>query len=357
MKKYSEISVIVCFKNAEKTIKSTLESILNQTFKDFELILIDDNSEDSSLECCKELQKKNNNIRIFSFSNNLKPLKARQEGVRNSNSKYIFFCDADDILPSNSLEVLHDIATETDVDVVCGGFQYVIGRKLNFVYDFKNVLNFDGKLINDLIVNFNENEKTKYSFFGGHSIPISFWGKLFRRDKLIDFEKADLPCLHNFDDTYGNLIIFNSIKSIYFTPKLVYKYYHGGFTSKVNHDILKDFDKVYLLRKNNNLNEQSKNLSNLEYFNVFISYIENCMIVENTKKQDIHHIVNKHLKDGYLNEVVEYFLNVNTNNDLIKSLSCNDIDVFEKEIRKSVESKKLKRKLTRLSLSFINKFL
>lgn len=99
------ISVIVPIYNAEKYLKTTIGSILNQTYKDFELLLVDDGSTDSSLQICKELSQKDSRIRILHKSNG-GVSSARNYGLRNAKGEYITFCDNDDYFYPDYLEVM-----------------------------------------------------------------------------------------------------------------------------------------------------------------------------------------------------------------------------------------------------------
>jgi glycosyltransferase involved in cell wall biosynthesis len=101
-----EVSVIIPMYNAEGTIIKCLNSVLVQTYKDFEVIIIDDGSIDRSYEIVKDyLTKKNiQNLKLLK-QNNRGPGIARNRGIKNSKGKYIAFLDADDIWRSNKLEI------------------------------------------------------------------------------------------------------------------------------------------------------------------------------------------------------------------------------------------------------------
>ncbi|NEQ66045.1 MAG: glycosyltransferase [Symploca sp. SIO2D2] len=95
------ISVIIPAYNAESTIKETIDSILNQTFTDFELIVINDGSQDSTLEVVSSIS--DSRIRVFSFSN-AGVSAARNRGIGEAKGKYFSFIDADDLWTPDKLE-------------------------------------------------------------------------------------------------------------------------------------------------------------------------------------------------------------------------------------------------------------
>lgn len=105
------ISIIVPVYNTEQYISRCIESILNQTFKDFELILIDDGSRDRSGEICDEYAKKDNRIRVF-HNNNQGVSATRNYGINISKGKYLMFCDSDDWVADNWCEELYNTILE-----------------------------------------------------------------------------------------------------------------------------------------------------------------------------------------------------------------------------------------------------
>ena len=100
-------SIIVPMYNAEKYIRICVNSILMQTFQDFELIIVDDCSTDNSYNICRELYGNNEKIHLFRHEKNQGPGIARNLGMENSRGEYIFFIDSDDAIIPNALEKLH----------------------------------------------------------------------------------------------------------------------------------------------------------------------------------------------------------------------------------------------------------
>lgn len=101
-----EVSVIIPMYNAENTIIECLDSVMAQTYKDFEGIIIDDGSTDGSYEIVKDyITKSNIQNLILLKQNNQGPSVARNKGIKNSKGKYIAFLDADDLWKRNKLEV------------------------------------------------------------------------------------------------------------------------------------------------------------------------------------------------------------------------------------------------------------
>ena len=115
----SDISIIVPIYNAEKYIKKCVNSLINQTKKELEIILINDGSTDDTLKILKEYKDK----RIKLFSNKNQGIgKTRNFGISKATSEYIMFCDSDDYYEPNMCELMYDIAKKEDLDIVICDF-------------------------------------------------------------------------------------------------------------------------------------------------------------------------------------------------------------------------------------------
>lgn len=110
------ISVVVPVYNAGEYLASCIESILRQTFKDFELILVDDGSTDQSLGICTQYEKREKRIKVI-HKNNEGVNKTRWRGVQEASAEWITFCDADDTLTDDALEQLYSLHDGTDIVV------------------------------------------------------------------------------------------------------------------------------------------------------------------------------------------------------------------------------------------------
>lgn len=115
-----EVSIIVPVYNNEKYLKQCLNSIINQTFKDIEIILVDDGSTDKSASICDEYAKKDNRI-IVVHGQNTGVSHARNIGIELSKGKYMIFCDSDDRIEDDFVEVHYKIINTKSTDMVCSG--------------------------------------------------------------------------------------------------------------------------------------------------------------------------------------------------------------------------------------------
>lgn len=114
----AKISIIIPVYNSEKYIRRCLNSILNQTFQDFEIILIDDNSKDNSLKIICEIEKTyKDKIKILKNDKNIGAGASRNKGLKIASGEYITFIDSDDYIEKNTLKRMYESCVNTDSDI------------------------------------------------------------------------------------------------------------------------------------------------------------------------------------------------------------------------------------------------
>ncbi|RAM51247.1 MAG: glycosyltransferase family 2 protein [Hapalosiphonaceae cyanobacterium JJU2] len=117
-----EISVIVCTYNREKYLNHCIDSVITQTFQDWELIIVDDGSQDNSFAIVNNYLQEFNNIRYLKHKNK-KQCYAKNAGIQASFGRYITFIDSDDVYKKNHLESrLEYMKFNPEVDLIQGGF-------------------------------------------------------------------------------------------------------------------------------------------------------------------------------------------------------------------------------------------
>lgn len=119
----AEVSVIVPVYQVEQYLKQCLDSIVNQTFKEIEIILVDDGSKDNSGKICDEYALKDNRVKVI-HTTNIRAAGARNLGLDNMTGKYFMFVDSDDCIAVNMVEKLYYKIQETDFDIVCCNYRY-----------------------------------------------------------------------------------------------------------------------------------------------------------------------------------------------------------------------------------------
>ncbi|EAI8628371.1 glycosyltransferase family 2 protein, partial [Campylobacter jejuni] len=167
----SQISIILPTYNVEKYIARALESCINQTFKDIEIIVVDDCGNDKSIDIAKEYASEDDRIKIIHNEENLKLLRARYEGAKVATSPYIMFLDSDDYLELNACEEcikILDMGGGGKIDLLC--FEAFITnakksiKKLNIKQGKYNNKEFTMQIL-----------KTKNPFW-------TMWAKIIKKD-------------------------------------------------------------------------------------------------------------------------------------------------------------------------------
>ncbi|MBF04307.1 MAG: glycosyl transferase family 2 [Flavobacterium sp.] len=117
------VSVIIPVYNVEKYISEAIESVLNQTYKDIEIILVDDGSIDNSLSICKQFAQQNQNIKLIEQQNSGVSI-ARNNGLSVAVGEYVFFMDSDDTIDAEFIRTSHEVAKAEDANIVIVGDYY-----------------------------------------------------------------------------------------------------------------------------------------------------------------------------------------------------------------------------------------
>ena len=140
----AQISIVIPVYNVEKYLRECLDSVINQTLHDIEIICINDGSTDSSLEILKEYSQKDSRF-ILIDRGNRGVAKSRNEGIEKAQGEFVCFMDPDDIYPhTDILETLYKKAIENNV-LICGGeFSHYAGKGAELTQDYKG--SFDGYL-------------------------------------------------------------------------------------------------------------------------------------------------------------------------------------------------------------------
>lgn len=120
----SKVSIVVPVFNTEKYLDRCLESIVNQTYKKLEIIIVDDGSKAECAQLCDDWGKKDSRIKVL-HKQNAGLGKARNTGISAATGEYLFFVDSDDYIDENTVESCVECVKETKAEVVCYGFLFV----------------------------------------------------------------------------------------------------------------------------------------------------------------------------------------------------------------------------------------
>ena len=218
------ISVVIPIYNVSSYLRLCLESIENQTYPHFEVLLVNDGSRDDSKDICQEFIHKDECFRYFE-QENLGISVARNTGILNSNGEFITFIEGDDFVDPNYLEELYHTALKNDSEIVIGSY-----KEFN-----ENDNNYYIHVFGDLEEHFNQNELMKKR---GIEFETS-WGILFHQ-RL--FEHIQFPVGKSMGDCFTNYKLFiESCKASYIHKDFyIHRIRKGSLTQPITEKLLSD---------------------------------------------------------------------------------------------------------------------
>ena len=220
-------SIIIPVYNTEKYLSRCLDSVVNQTFKDIEIIIVNDASQGNCKEIVKEYLKKDNRIKYIEHNENKSLLQARKTGNINSTGKYIMYVDSDDEIEINACEEIYKIVSKEEFDIVSFGTKVISNDKTKFIgwALSTNRFNINSKFLLAEVIN--------------QRISHNMWNKVFHRriiEKLIEYI-SDIRIM-NAEDMLQCLIAFYFSKSYKVIQKPLYIYYADiGVSNKNTNEI------------------------------------------------------------------------------------------------------------------------
>ena len=226
------ISIIVPVYNVENYLRMCLDSIMSQTYQNFECVLINDGSPDNSADICREYVSKDSRFRYFEKENGGLS-DARNYGIRQSKGSYLTFVDSDDWLDSYYIETLYDIMIKhnADVSVACyGAFAEERGTFLFYAYGDEYEKVYSGREVVEQLPKFE----------GGDLTFQTSWGILSKREL---FDQITFPVGRINEDIGTNYKLFMQARTIAYIHKNLYIYRirktsisNSGFSEKMMRD-------------------------------------------------------------------------------------------------------------------------
>lgn len=204
------ISLVMPVYNVEIFLNKALTSVENQTFKDFEMIIVDDGSSDKSYEIAEEFCSRNPNFKLIKQKNS-GPAAARNTGVTHCKGEYIAFMDSDDYLEKNFLEELYNLAKKTGADITCCNFNmYYPNKNLKIYMPFNSLpgVYTKSKALRKLILDI--------------SVHYFIWNKLYKKELFLE-RNIKFDNMY-FEDISTSPRLFYFAKTVAFTSKALYNY-------------------------------------------------------------------------------------------------------------------------------------
>lgn len=231
-----KLSVIMPAFNVERYIEKSVESVMEQTLKEIELIIVNDASTDSTWDkICKLKEKFGNKICAINLEHNLRQGGARNVGIKNAKGEYIAFVDSDDWIRKDMLETFYTSIVDSDADLVGTGSYFIYYNDYN-IREVKG----DKRLISELSgVNANQEIRNKYCFLLG-----GIWRNLFKKEVIIG-NNIWFPEGLSYEDNYFVNLYISYVKKYICVPEAFY-YYRQHENSSVHRKDLTQLQRIQI---------------------------------------------------------------------------------------------------------------
>lgn len=296
-----KVSVIVPVYNVEKYISKCLDTLVNQTLDDIEIIIVNDGSKDKSKEIIKKYEIKNSQKIKYYEKENGGLSDARNYGMKYANGEYIAFLDSDDYVELDMYEKMYEIAKKENSDMV----------ECNFIWEYPNKTRDDiGEIYN------NKKEMIE-------KIRVVAWNKLIKKE-IVEKSKVSFPVGFRYEDVEFTYKLIPYLNKVSFIKKPLVHYIQrensiSNMQNEKTKEIFEVLDNVLRFYKENNFYEEYKN--ELEY--VYTRYLLCSSLLRMVKIED------KNIRKKLLNETWENlnnkFPNWKKNKILNKNKSKKDI--------------------------------
>lgn len=267
------VSVVIPIYNVEKYLKKCIDSILNQSFKDFEIILVNDGSTDRSLRICNEYEKKDCRIILINKKNGGLS-SARNAGLNVAKGKYISFIDPDDCINENYFNILVEKGEKNNCDIIVSGYKTVPNNK-NVIPTYKLNTVLKGKEF--ILSSDNVHSKNELCFVWRYLYRL----KLIKQNKILFNENIFIG-----EDVVFNLEALVNSNRVMAVSDILYYYTIDNSTSLMRSKIKKNLEESlieqYSIR--NDLSIRYELLKNKKYKNDMSQYYINNiynLIIEN----------------------------------------------------------------------------
>lgn len=345
-----KISVIVAVYNTSKYLKKCLNSIINQTFKSIEIIIVNDGSTDNSLQLCENFKAKDPRITIIDKLNEGLEL-SRQSGLKVAKGEFVTFIDSDDWIDLSMLEKLYNEAITFKVDIVVAN-SYRVFDNWAIIKKKANQYGFiDQKMTSKEFM-----EVFYKGFFGINIFPVSIWGKLYKRSLITGIQIKKLG-FNMGEDLNFNVQVFPKAKDIYFSNSYLYFYRYGGMTSKFNDKLMPATLKVFEIKEEMIQKYKCYSLQKFmyrEYKNYLKSFIEMLIIYKASEKETNYTKISHLINDKRYVKIIEYFRANNSEEEFVKALVDLDVDKMYTISESKVKSEKKSRMLKKMISSILN---
>lgn len=325
MKKNKKISIIIPIYNGEKFLNRCLESIINQTYNNFEIIIINDGSTDRTQDIIEKYAKKDSRI-ITINKKNSGVSDSRNLGILEATGDYITFVDADDWLEKNTLDSINRLL-ENEYDVI--RYNYF----KNYSDGIQKENKYDNQIANKKLEKVEIEKKVLPQILSG-AMPAYVWLLMIRKDIVEKIEKFNIN-LAMMEDTVFYINMLTNIENMYISNENLYHYYYDlNSASHSFKNAMRNLNNIILVNK---IESNIICTNNLD--------IKNNMLITNTAHanmiEDICFII---FKNYSINETKENIYKICNNvyvHNILQKANINSIPIHRRIGVKLIKKKKI----------------
>lgn len=244
------VSIVIPIYNVEKYLERCLNSVMNQTYKCIEVLLIDDGSTDCSLEICNAYAKRDSRFKVYHKENGGLS-DARNYGIDRAIGEWLYFLDSDDWISDNTISDLVEVSIKNECQIAMGS--------CNFCHSVDEFAM--SKTSNEVI--FYNNEEALYEMTTGLKFVFYAWNRLYKREL---FKEIRFPVGKLYEDMFTTYKVIDLAKKIAYVPQAKYAYF----------------------QRNDSIANRKYSSNQLDWYEGLVKYRNYC----NEKHQELFEVVN-----------------------------------------------------------------
>ena len=307
------VSVIIPVYNAEKYLRLCIESIVNQSYKNIEIIIINDGSTDNSGKICDAYALSDNRIKVI-HTQNRGPAAARNTGIENSKGSSIFFLDADDFLETNAINLLIEHYNQHKADMIIGDFNKIEDNNPSDS-GHNRVFSSSKLLTKQDIIDYSRCYLKKPNRF---PLFAYSWGRLFKSSIIKDNNVYFNADLHTFEDVAFNFNYLNYTNEILFLKEVIYNHLiHDNYTSATmtisgDPKIMFGYKQALIsisdfLEDCNSDADTRKEVGHADVCLTIIQLVRTCGQIDDNNKKKIYKLIHEIINDSKFRDNLQFY--------------------------------------------------
>jgi len=306
------ISIIVPVYNAEKYLSRCIESIIGQTYKKIEIILIDDGSTDNSGKISDTYAENDKRVRVIHTENN-GPSAARNRGIKHSRGEFLFFVDSDDFIENNAISLLMKNYNQHKADIIIGDFNKINDNNPDSGHG--RVFPNSKLLTKQDIIDYVKCYLRKPNRF---PLFVYSWGRLFKSSIIKNNNILFNTDLWTFEDVAFNFNYLKYTNKLFFVKKTIYNHLiHDNYTSAAmrlgsDPEILFGYSRALAKAKDFLRNYYSDDEIKKEIGHAYICYtiiqlVRTCGQINNGNKKKIYSFIRKKINNSNFKDNLQFY--------------------------------------------------